>query len=62
MAMPKAQRIQYGITTMIKRLKKRNKLTPEAFNYLDKSTHELYVLAREDNKKLEEIKKIIERK
>jgi len=69
MAMPKAQRIQYGITRKLNQLKKQNILTPEDFDYLFKQTrYELYLLAieaeklKEGNTKLEEIKKIIERK
>ncbi len=61
MAMPKAQRIQQSITTRIKKLREQNILTPKDFEHLDKRTHELYNLAKEANK-LEEIKKIIERK
>lgn len=61
MAMPKAQRIQQSITTRINRLKEQNMLTQKDFEHLDKRTHELYDLAKEANK-LEEIKKIIERK
>jgi len=61
MAMPKAQRIQQSITTRINRLKEQNMLTQKDFEHLDKRTHELYNLAKEANK-LEEIKKIIERK
>jgi len=61
MVMPKAQRIQQSITTKIKKLKEQNKLTQKDFEHLDKRTHELYKLAKETNK-LEEIKKIIERK
>ena len=59
--MPKAQRIQQSITTRIKKLREQNILTPKDFEHLDKRTHELYNLAKEANK-LEEIKKIIERK
>ena len=69
MAMPKAQRIQQSITTRIKKLKEQNILTPKDFEHLNKRTHELYRLAKEANNrlakeanKLEEIKKIIERK
>jgi hypothetical protein len=61
MAMPKAQRIQQSITTRIKKLREQNILTPKDFEHLDKRTHELYNLAKEANK-LEEIKKIIERR
>ena len=61
MVMPRAQRIQQSITTRIKLLKKQNILTQKDFDHLDKRTHELYDLAKEA-KKLEEIKKIIERK
>jgi len=61
MTMPKAQRIQQSITTRIKKLKKQNTLTQKDFDHLDKRTHELYNLAKEAGK-LEEIKKIIERK
>ena len=61
MVMPKAQRIQQSITTRIKKLREQNILTPKDFEHLDKRTHELYDLAKEANK-LEEIKKIIERK
>ena len=61
MAMPKAQRIQQSITTRIKKLREQNILTSKDFEHLDKRTHELYDLAKEANK-LEEIKKIIERK
>lgn len=61
MAMPKAQRIQQSITTRIKKLREQNILTPKDFEHLNKRTHELYNLAKEANK-LEEIKKIIERR
>ena len=61
MAMPKAQRIQQSITTKINQLKEQNMLTQRDFEHLDRRTHELYDLAKEANK-LEEIKKIIERK
>ncbi len=61
MAMPKAQRIQQSITTRIKKLREQNILTPKDFEHLGKRTHELYNLAKEANK-LEEIKKIIERR
>ena len=62
MAMPKAQRIQQSITTRLKKLKKQGKFTSEDFDYLYKRTrHELYNLAIEADK-LEEIKKIIERR
>jgi hypothetical protein len=61
MAMPKAQRIQQSITTKINQLKEQNMLTQRDFEHLDKRTHELYDLAKEANK-LEEIKKIIERR
>lgn len=61
MVMPKAQRIQQSITTRIKKLREQNILTPKDFEHLDKRTHELYNLAKEANK-LEEIKKIIERR
>ncbi len=61
MAMPKAQRIQQSITTRLNQLKEQNILTQKDFELLDKRTHELYDLAKEANK-LEEIKKIVERK
>jgi hypothetical protein len=61
MAMPKAQRIQQSITGKLKKLRKQNILTQKDFEHLDKHTHELYDLAKETGK-LEEIKKIIERK
>ncbi len=61
MVMPKAQRIQQSITTRIKKLREQNILTPKDFEHLNKRTHELYNLAKEANK-LEEIKKIIERR
>jgi len=61
MVMPKAQRIQQSITTRINKLREQNILTPKDFEHLDKPTHELYNLAKEANK-LEEIKKIIERR
>ncbi|MGB2806640.1 MAG: hypothetical protein WBC22_02785 [Sedimentisphaerales bacterium] len=61
MVMPKAQRIQQSITTRIKKLREQNILTPKDFEHLYKRTHELYNLAKEANK-LEEIKKIIERR
>ena len=61
MAMPKAQRIQQSISTKIKKLRVKNVLTQKDFEHLDKRTHKLYDLAKEADK-LEEIKKIIERK
>jgi hypothetical protein len=57
----KAQNIQQGITQKLKQLGKQNIFTQKDFEYLDERTHELYDLAKEADK-LEEIKKIIERK
>jgi hypothetical protein len=70
MAMPKAQRIQQSITTRLNQLKEQNILTPKDFDDLyNRTRHGLYELAgeaekklKEANNKLEEIKKIIERK
>jgi hypothetical protein len=57
----KAQNIQQGITLKLNQLGKQNIFTQKDFEYLNKRTHELYDLAKEAGK-LEEIKKIIERK